>query len=492
MSSSLIYNVNQKPPFWKNLAFAMQQVMSIITATMLVPLLADASGVYLSQSAALIGAGIGTIIYLLFTKFKSPVFLGSSFSFILPLITAVEYGYFGIFLGSVFAGLVYVVLAIIIKFVGSNWINKIMPPVIIGPVVALIGFNLAESAISNLTSAAGSYNYVAIAVGLLTFFVTIIVSVKGSKTIKMFPFIIGIFAGYAVASILTLIGQLTNVEVLQLIDFKVFDKIGNFSNWLPNFTFVGIFTEGASKISSFGDVMSIFVAFIPIAVVSFAEHIADHKNISSVIGSDLFVSPGLHRTLLGDGVGTIIGSFIGGCPTTTYGESIGCVALSKNASTKTIFTASLLCIIIAFFYPLVVFISSIPSCVIGGVCIALYGFISVSGLRMMGGVNLSNSKNLFIASSIFICGIGGLEIKIGSVVFTPLACALIVGIITNLLLKPWRKKVNIDEAPEILESSETIADEEKIEQNSHTDAENQEKSEEIIEKIVDSEQKDQT
>ena len=198
-----------------------------------------------------------------------------------------------------------------------------------------------------MTSAAGSYNYVAIAVGLLTFFVTIIVSVKGSKTIKMFPFIIGIFAGYAVASILTLIGQLTNVEILQLIDFKIFDKIGDFSNWLPNFTFVGIFTEGASKISSFGDVISIFVAFMPIAIVSFAEHIADHKNISSIIGNDLFVNPGLHRTLLGDGMGTIIGSFIGGCPTTTYGESIGCVALSKNASTKTILTASILCVIIA-------------------------------------------------------------------------------------------------------------------------------------------------
>ncbi len=488
--SSLIYNVNQKPPFWKNIAFAMQQVMAIITATMLVPLLADASGVYLSQSAALIGAGIGTIIYLLITKFKSPVFLGSSFSFILPLITAVQYGYFGIFLGSVFAGIVYIILAIVIKFVGSNWINKIMPPVIIGPVVALIGFNLAESAISNLTSAAGSFNYVAIAVGLLTFFVTIIVSVKGSKGIKMFPFIIGIFAGYAVASILTLIGQLTNTEVLQLIDFKIFDRIANFSNWLPNFTFVGIFTEGASKITSFGDILSIFVAFMPIAVVSFAEHIADHKNISSVIGSDLFVNPGLHRTLLGDGVGTIFGSFVGGCPTTTYGESIGCVALSKNASTRTIFTASILCIIIAFFYPLVVFISSIPSCVIGGVCIALYGFISVSGLRMMGGVNLSNSKNLFIASSIFICGIGGLEIKIGSVIITPLACALIVGIITNLLLKPWRKKVNIDEEPEILESEKTISDEEQTEQNLHPEAENEEKSENIIEKMMDEEQKE--
>ena len=445
--SNLIYQVHQKPPFWQNILFALQQVMAIITATMLVPLLADATGVYLSQSAALIGAGVGTIIYLLFTRFKSPVFLGSSFTFILPLASAISFGYLGIFLGSLFAGGVYVILAIIIRFVGSDWVNKIMPPIIIGPVVALIGFNLASSAMSNMMNAAnGEYNFIAILVGLFTFFVTILVSAKGKKSFRMFPFIIGIFAGYALAVILTLIGNATNTQALQLIDFSIFKRVANFSNWLPNFLFVGLFQEGTSKITSFGDVFTIFLAFVPIALVSFAEHIADHKNISSIVEKDLLKDPGLHRTLLGDGVGTMLGSFIGGCPTTTYGESIGCVAISRNASTRTILVASIMCIVIAFFYPFVVFIESLPTCVIGGVCIALYGFISVSGLRMMKKVDLQNPKSLFVVSAIFICGIGGLEFRIGSVVIESLACALIIGIVANFILSPWKKK-NKDESP---------------------------------------------
>ena len=439
--SQIIYQVNQRPPFGKNIVFALQQVMAIITATMLVPLLADATGVYLSQSAALIGAGVGTIIYLLLTKFKSPVFLGSSFTFIFPISSAITFGYLGIFLGSLFAGLVYVILAIIIKFVGSNWINKLMPPIIIGPVVALIGFNLATSAIKDMmTTATSEYNIVAILVGLFTFLVTVIVSTKGKKSFKMFPFIIGIASGYLLAVVLTLIGNAAGVEAMQLIDFSVFKKVANFSNWLPNFLFVGLFNEGADKITSFGDIVTIFLAFAPIALVSFAEHVADHKNIGSIVDRDLLKNPGLHRTLLGDGISTFVGGFIGGCPTTTYGESIGCIALSKNASTWTIFTASIMCVILAFFYPFVVFAESIPGCVVGGICVALYGFISVSGLKMMKNIDLDDSRSLFVVAAIFICGIGGLEIRIGSVVISSLACALVVGIITNLLLMPLKKK----------------------------------------------------
>ena len=462
MNNNLVYDVHQTPPFWKNLAFALQQVMAIITATMLVPILADATGVYLSQSAALIGAGVGTIIYLLCTKFKSPVFLGSSFAFILPLTTAINYGYFGILLGSIFAGLVYVLLAVVIKVVGSNWVNKLMPPVVIGPVVALIGFDLAKSAVENLVAGAGmTFNWVALLVGLITFFVTVLISVKGHKSIKLFPFILAILIGYVLAVLLTLIGNATNVQILQLVDFSVFEKVADFSNWLPHLNIVGVFTEGTAHIGSFADVLTIFVAFAPIAVVSFAEHIADHKNISSVIGRDLLVDPGLHRSLLGDGFGTIVGAVFGGCPNTTYGESIGCVALSRNASTKTILTAAIICVVLAFFYPLVAFIESIPVCVIGGVCIAFYGFISVSGLRMMQGVDFSNTRNLFIASSILICGIGGLEITIGPVVISPLACALVVGIITNLLLMPWKKKNQFVKNPELLDSEKTIPEDEK-------------------------------
>ncbi|MBQ8468228.1 MAG: uracil-xanthine permease [Clostridia bacterium] len=457
------YGVHDRPPFWQNLAFAMQQVLAIVAATILVPLIADPSGTYLSQSAALIGAGVGTIIYLCLTQFKSPVFLGSSFAYIAPLSTAITFGYLGVFLGSIFAGLTYVVIAIIIHFVGTNWINRLMPPIIIGPVVALIGFDLAASAVSNVMNTSGgmeNYNLISIAIGLITFFVVVLVSVKAKGGIKMFPFIIGIVAGYALACIITLIGIWANVPYMQIVDFSVYEKVTHFENWLPNLIIVGMFKEGAAHISSFSDVFTVFIAFVPIALVSFAEHIADHKNLGSIIGKDLTKDPGLTRTLLGDGLGSVAGAAFGGVPTTTYGESIGCVALSKNASTRTILTTSVICIIISFFYPIIVFISSIPSCVIGGVSIALYGFISVSGLRMFKEIDLNDSRNLFVVASIFITGIGGMFLNFGSIKISNIACALVVGILTNVLLTPRNKKQqgqnDISQSRELLESEDTI------------------------------------
>lgn len=446
----MLFDTNERPPFGKNLAFAMQQFLTIIAATMLVPVVVksmnELGGIYLSQSAALIGAGVGTLIYLLLTKFKSPVFLGSSFTFISPLATAVTFGYFGVILGALFASLVYVILAIIIKFAGAGWIDKLMPPVVIGPTVALIGFDLSSSAINNLmhiteTDASG-YNIISILVGIATFLFVVFISVKGPKSFRIFPFICGILFGYILAVIITLIGIWTNVTILQLVDFTPFTTIGDFSNWLPNITFVGAIQEGFSQISSFADVLTIFVAFVPVSLVAFSEHIADHKNISYIIGKDLFKNPGLHRTLLGDGLGSLGGAMFGGCPNTTYGESIGCVALSRNASTFTILTTSIICILVAFFYPVIAFVESIPGCVIGGICVSLYGFISVSGLRMLKDVNLNETKNIYIISSIFICGIGGLYIQIGSFKLASVACALIVGILTNLILKEKKNKEN--------------------------------------------------
>jgi len=457
------YDIHQKPPFWQNLAFSMQQVLAIIAGTILVPLLADPSGTYLTQSSALIGAGVGTIVYLSLTRFKSPVFLGSSFAYIAPLITAVTFGYLGILVGSIFAGLTYVLLSIIVHFSCTNWINKLMPPIIIGPVVALIGFDLASSAISNVMNTAGgieNYNLISIAIGLITFFVVILVSVKAKGGIKLFPFVIGILAGYILACIISLIGIWANVQYMQIVDFSVYEKIAHFENWLPNLVIVGIFKEGAGNLSSLSNVLTLFVAFVPIALVSFAEHIADHKNLSSIIGHDLTKDPGLTKTLLGDGLGSMAGAAFGGVPNTTYGESIGCVALSKNASTTTIFTSAILCIVIAFFYPIIVFISSIPSCVVGGVSIALYGFISVSGLRMFKEINLNDSRNLFVVAAIFITGIGGMFLKFGSVEISNIACALLVGIITNVLLTPRNKKQDgqndISQDRGLLESQDTI------------------------------------
>ncbi len=473
--NGLIYDVHQKPPFGKNLLFAFQQVLAILAATVLVPLLVDGGTGRMSQAAALIGAGVGTIVYLLFTKFKSPVFLGSSFAFIPPLLTGVAYGYCGIILGSIFAGLVYVIIAIIIKNVGAGWINKLMPPVIIGPTVALIGLSLAGSAMNNVMGISGDplknvtsqgmmggawivgtgtgYNLIGIAIGIITFLVTVVVSVKGSKGLKMIPFIIGVLAGYVVAALVTLIGyHACGSAYCKIIDFSAFKAVADFNNWLPNITFIGAIkelTSGETLLTGAG-VVSILLAFAPVALVVFAEHVADHKNLSSIIGKDLLSEPGLDRTLLGDGVGSMAGAFFGGCPNTTYGEAVGCVAISKNASVSTIFITACMCIVLAFIYPIMLFIQSIPSCVVGGICIALYGFIAVSGLKMFKDVDLNDSKNLFVVAAILIPGIGGLTLNFGNLgvntFATPLiqissiACALVLGIIVNLILKPSKAK----------------------------------------------------
>lgn len=454
--NGLVYDVNQKPPFGKNLVYAFQQLLAIIAATVLVPFLVnDYSGKQiLSQSAALIGAGVGTIVYLLFTKFKSPVFLGSSFAFITPLVTGVVYGYCGVILGSVFAALVYVIIAIIIKFVGSDWINKLMPPVIIGPTVALIGLSLAGSAMNNLMNISvttDNYNLLAILVGITTFLVTVIASVKGTKSMKLIPFIIGVGAGYLLALLITLIGYNGfGSSYCKLIDFSAFASVKDFKNWIPNLTFVGAVKElfgGESFLLTGTGVLSIFLAFAPVALVVFAEHVADHKNLGSIIDRDLLKDPGLDKTLLGDGVGSFAGAFFGGCPNTTYGESVGCVAITKNASVYTILTTAIMCIVLAFVYPIMLFIETIPNCVVGGTCIALYGFIAVSGLRMFKHVDLDNSKNLFVVASILVTGLGGLVLNFGGTFAAPvvqissIACALILGIIVNVILKPGKAEV---------------------------------------------------
>ena len=209
---------------------------------------------------------------------------------------------------------------------------------------------------------------------------------------------------------------------------------------VPDFSFIEAF-KGVKEIDG-AFIATVAVAYVPVAFVVFAEHIADHKNLSSIIGSDLLENPGLHRTLLGDGVGSIAGAFFGGCPNTTYGESVGCVAITGNASVITITTTAIMCMVISFFGPFVTFLSSIPNCVMGGVCIALYGFIAVSGLKMIQGVNLNENGNLFVVSSILIPGIGGLSLTFGKITITTIACALILGIISNLLLNKFRKSSN--------------------------------------------------
>ena len=490
----LIYNIQDKPKFGQRIVFAIQQLLAIMAATLVVPIII---GNDMSPAAALFGAGVGTIVYLLFTKFKSPVFLGSSFAFLGSMGAAfaggvsMSLGYLGLIIGAVAAGLVYVIIAIIVRFAGVKWISVLMPAVVIGPTVAIIGLCLAGNAIGDLVSPEytkvlnteeytivenayvdgeqanivvnedgtvnssisvtknedGSFTltqkpgstYVALICGLVTLAVVMLASTFGKKMVKLIPFIIGIAAGYAVAAIFTVIGIATGNDSLRIIDFSYFTNLlvdgkvalSTFVS-VPDFTFLTAF-KGTGELNA-AYITKIIVAYVPVAFVVFAEHIADHKNISSIIEKDLLEEPGLHRTLLGDGVGSMAGAFFGGCPNTTYGESVACVAITGNASVITILYAAIGAIIISFLSPFVAIVDSIPPCVMGGVCMALYGFIAVSGLKMIQKVNLEENRNLFVVSAILIAGIGGLTVSFGAVTITNIACALILGILANLML----------------------------------------------------------
>lgn len=491
--NQLVYDVNDKPAFGKNLVFAFQQVLAIMAATIAVPTII---GLPTQIPAAILGAGLGTIVYLLFTKFKSPVIISSSFAFLSSLSTALCFGYCGIILGGILAGLVYVVLAIIIKFAGSKWVSKLMPPVIIGPTVALIGLSLAGSAMGDIVKASGlkevagelvsvtngSYNLVALLCGLVTLITICICSTqKRFKMGRLIPFILGIGAGYAVAAFFSIFGYACNVEYLKIVNWQplvdnfaalgdasasVGAKFQSFLNY-PDFALieaikelvtgnvseaVNTATKGVATTLTWAGVGEVALAFIPVALVVFAEHIADHKNLGSIIGRDLVEGePGLCRTLLGDGVGSMAGTVFGICPNTTYGESVGCVAITKNASVSTIFLAAIMCIVLSFISPLMALLRTIPACVMGGVCLTLYGFIAVSGLKMFKDINLGDNKNLFTVSTILIAGIGGLSIKIPyalagdgtvtkTITITSIATALVLGIIVHAIINAIEKK----------------------------------------------------
>ena len=284
--------------------------------------------------------------------------------------------------------------------------------------------------VDQVSQVSGASVYVTIICGLITLFSIFALSVYGKKMAKLIPFVLGILVGYVAASIFTVIGILTDNVALQVINFAAFKDMQIFA--IPDFAFIEAF-KGIKDVDG-AFIATIAVAYIPVAFVVFAEHIADHKNLSTIIDKDLLEDPGLHRTLLGDGVGSIAGAFFGGCPNTTYGESVGCVAITRNASVITITTTAIMSMVISFFGPFVTFLSSIPNCVMGGVCVALYGFIAVSGLKMIQKVDLNKSKNLFVVSAILIPGIGGLSVSFGKVTITTIACALILGIVTNIIL----------------------------------------------------------
>ena len=478
--TNLIYDVEDKPSWGKTIVFALQQLLAIMAATIAVPMIV---GNGMSTSAALFGAGVGTIVYLLFTKSKSPVFLGSSFAFLGSMFAAFggaagygTLGFLGIIIGAVFAGLVYVILALVCKKFGTGWISKLMPAVVIGPTVAIIGLSLSANAVANVFGYGDTGSFAAsegaisghvaacIFVGLVTLFTVIITSVysKPKGFLRLIPFVVGIGVGYLVALALTGIGYAAGRDGLKIIDFGIFQNAGwgkFVGGWCPEFTFIKAIESfnNPDNFANFGPYLgTLAVAYVPVAFVVFAEHIADHKNLSSIIGRDLLEEPGLHRTLLGDGVGSMAGAFFGGACNTTYGESVGCVAISGNASIRTIWVTALMAIVLSFFLPFSTLLASIPTPVMGGVCIALYGFIAVSGLKMIQNVDLGDNKNLFVVSVILIAGVGGFACKFilpnnaGAITLTEVACALILGIIVNVVVNLKKNKeepAQVEEAP---------------------------------------------
>ncbi len=484
----LVYDIDARPREiggGRLVVFAIQQLLAIMAATLVVPVIV---GHGMSPAAALFGAGVGTLVYILFTKKKSPVFLGSSFAFLGSMAAAfaggvsMSLGYLGLLIGAVFAGLVYVLLAVVVHFCGVKWISRVMPAVVIGPTVTIIGLSLAGNAIGDLQKGGFTRPVESLVVqdgalatvvenlptanlllcvltGLVTLGVTMACSVYGKrKMVRLIPFILGILSGYLFASVLTAIGIALDIDALRIVNFGHFSALlengkvtlGTFFA-LPDFTFLTAFKGGYTygELGSMGQyIAAIAVAYCPVAFVVFAEHIADHKNLSSIIGRDLLENPGLSRTLLGDGVGSMAGAFFGGCPNTTYGESVGCVAITGNASVVTIIAAALGAILVSFLTPFVAFVNSIPPCVMGGVCMALYGFIAVSGLKMIKDVDLDRHRNLFTVSVILIAGVGGLVLSFGKIQITAIATALLLGIFTNLFLSRDRGEPEDDNKSE--------------------------------------------
>ncbi len=453
----LIYDIQDRPPVKENLMFALQEMIAIMAATLLVPILMSQYGLPSDPAAALFGAGIGTFVYIGFTKKKSPVFLGSSFAFLGAYATCIGagYGYWGVIVGVTIAALVYVIFALVIKAVGSGWVNKLLPAVIAGPIVSLIGLSLSSTATSWMQTNGGTeYSLVTILIGLITFFAIVYASVKGNKSMQLFPFVVGIGVGYVISLILTIIGMSSGNEALQVLDLSVFTetfvpfRLQSLVDYPKIFLLRAIETNGEYLPIDATAIVNLILVFAPLSVVLMCEHIGDHKNVSNIIGRDLITDPGLDKTLLGDGVGSFFGTIFGCCANTTYGESVACVAITGNASVSTLKYTATGCILLSFFTPFITFINSIPKCVMGGACVALYGFIAASGLQLLAKVDLGDNKNLYPVAAIFVCGIGGLVLDFGYnpatggslISITSLAVAMIVGIITRKICGPGKER----------------------------------------------------
>ncbi len=435
----LLLDVNEKPEPAKWLILSLQHVFAMFGATVLVPILvnqgiaAGGGSEFLSIAVALVTAGLGTLLYILCTKGKSPVFLGSSFAFITPLIVAYlsgsstgnpQDGAGAALTGIMTIGVIYIIVSLIIRLIGKKWIDKLLPPIVIGPMIIIIGLGLASSAVNSIGIGANAeaFSIKGLLVALITFITTAVIMVRAKGFFKIIPFFTGIVVGYISA------------VILGLVDFTAVGEASWFQ--IPAFQIPFV---------SYTPNLMIALTMAPIALVTMAEHIGDHTALSTIIGKDLLKNPGLENTLLGDGLATLVAGALGGPANTTYGENTSVVGMTKVASVWVIGLAAIIAIIFGFLGKFTALIQTIPNPVLGGISLLLYGFIAVNGLKILiqNQIDFGKNKNIIIASCMLVLGLGGaiINFSTGGGMVVPLSgmsLAAIVGILLNLFLPEER------------------------------------------------------
>ena len=420
---NLLLDVDQNPPLAKGLLLSLQHVFAMFGATILVPLILG-----MPVSVALFASGLGTLIYMVATQFKVPVYLGSSFAFISAMAFAMKQMNGDVSAaqsGVVLVGLVYVVVALAVKLIGTKWIDRLLPPIVIGPMIMVIGLGLANSAVTNAGFIKdGTVQQITVAI--VTFLITAFINTKAKGFLKIIPFLFGIIGGYIVA---VLFGLVDFTPVLEA------DWIAIPQLYLP-FSTNGFFKEYHWY---FGPETW---AILPVAVVTIAEHIGDHTVLSQICGRQFLKTPGLHRTLIGDGVATAVSAFMGGPANTTYGENTGVVGMTRIASVSVIRNAALVAIGLSFLGKFTALISTIPNAVLGGMSIMLYGVIASNGLKVLieKQVDFREVRNLIIASSMLVLGLGGAILELGPVTLSGTALCALAGVILNLVLPYENRK----------------------------------------------------
>ena len=418
----LLLDVDQRPSAGKGILLSFQHVFAMFGATILVPLILG-----MPVSVALFASGVGTLIYMIATGFRVPVYLGSSFAFITAMSLAMkEMGgdVSAAQTGVILTGLVYVLVAAGVRFAGTKWIDKLLPPIIIGPMIIVIGLGLAGSAVTNAGLVADG-NWKNALVAVVTFLIAAFINTKGKGFLRIIPFLFAIIGGYLFAL------------TLGLVDFTPVLK----ANWfeIPGF-YLPFSTGGAFKEYNlyFGPET---IAILPIAIVTISEHIGDHTVLGQICGRQFLKEPGLHRTLLGDGIATSVSAFLGGPANTTYGENTGVIGMTRIASVSVIRNAALIAIALSFLGKFTALISTIPNAVLGGMSILLYGVIASNGLKVLikERVDFGQMRNLIIASAMLVLGLGGAILKLGPVTLSGTALSAMTGIILNLIL-PYENK----------------------------------------------------